>query len=61
VAQYRIAAMKFEIQDLSDIERQEKIQELTEGLLMPTGELAVALLAAAILVLIFLWKTSGLT
>jgi hypothetical protein len=53
--------MKFEIQDLSDIERQEKIQELTEGLLMPTGELAVALLAAAILVLIFLWKTSGLT
>jgi len=52
--------MKFEIQDLSDIERKEKIQELTEGLLMPTGELAVALLAA-ILVLIFFWKTSGLT
>jgi len=52
--------MKHQIQELSDLKRQEKIQNLTEELLMPTGGLAVVVLAA-ILIVIFFWKSSGLT
>ena len=35
-------------------------QELTDELLMPSGALAVVVLAG-ILIVIFFWKTSGLT
>jgi len=53
-------AMKHQIQEPSDLKRQEKIQELTDELLMPTGVLAVIALAR-ILIVVFFWKTSGLT
>lgn len=49
-----------EIYEASDLKIQEILQDLTDGLLMPTGELAAALVAAVIIV-IFLWKTSGAT
>jgi hypothetical protein len=52
--------MKRQIQELSDLKRQAKIQKLTDELLMPTGVLAVIVLAA-ILIVVFFWKTSGLT
>jgi hypothetical protein len=52
--------MKHQIQEPSDLKRQEKIQELTDELLMPTGVLAVIALAG-ILIVVFFWKTSGLT
>jgi hypothetical protein len=52
--------MKYQIQEPSDLKRQEKIQELTDELLMPTGVLAVVVLAA-ILIVIFLWNTPGFT
>jgi hypothetical protein len=52
--------MKRQIQEFSDLERQGKIQELTDELLMPTGGLAVVVLAA-ILIVIFFWKASILT
>jgi hypothetical protein len=52
--------MKHQIQELSDLKREEKIQELTDELLMPSGVLAVVVFAA-ILIVIFFWKTSGLT
>jgi hypothetical protein len=52
--------MRPEIHELSDFERQEIIRELTDGVLMPVGELGAALLAA-IFIVIFLWKTSGVT
>jgi hypothetical protein len=55
-----VLAMKHQIQELSDIKRQEKIQELTDELLMPSGVLAVVVLAA-ILIVIFFWKTPGLS
>jgi len=44
----------------SDLKIQEILQDLTDGLLMPTGELGAALVAAIIIV-ILLWKTSGVT
>lgn len=53
-------AMKYQIQELSDLKRQEKIQELTDELQMPTAVLAVVVLAA-ILIVIFFWNTLGLT
>ena len=53
-------AMKYQIQEPSDLKRQEIIQELTDELLIPTGGLAVVALAA-ILIVIFFWKTFGLT
>lgn len=52
--------MKHQIQELSDLKRQAKIQELIDELLMPSGVLAVIVLAA-ILIVVFFWKTSGLT
>ena len=52
--------MKPEIQELSDFERQEIVRELTDDVLMPAGELGAAVLAA-IFIVIFLWKTSGVT
>jgi hypothetical protein len=49
-----------EIHESSDLKVQEILQDLTDGLLMPTGELGAALVAA-IIIAIFLWKTSGVT
>jgi hypothetical protein len=49
-----------EIHEASDLEVQEILLDLTDGLLMPTGELGAALVAAVIIV-IFLWKTLGVT
>jgi len=52
--------MKPKIQELSDFETQEMIRELTDDVLMPVGELGAVLLAA-IFIVIFLWKTSGVS
>ena len=52
--------MNHQTQELSDLKRQEKIQELTDELLMPTGILAVIVLAA-ILIVVFFWQTSSIT
>jgi hypothetical protein len=60
VAERRSLAMKHEIKRLSDVKRQEKIQELTDGLLMPTGEFGAALFAAILILIVFWTSRNGM-
>jgi hypothetical protein len=50
--------MKKEYLELSDTKRDEILQRLSNDLLMPTGDLGAALVAALLLA-ILLWKTFG--